>query len=99
LNLILGKRVECDVVAECEYDCVLVEECHYVGHGVAVGRDVPANNFHPNKRNENNNEILLVGKVKYCSGCGIDDEQSYSELGIQGVDLVEAVLQHSDVLS
>lgn len=45
-DLVSGERVECDVAAECEDDCIFIEEGDDIGLWVAVGGDVPANNFH-----------------------------------------------------
>jgi hypothetical protein len=50
----LGELIDGDLVAEGEDDVVGVQELEDVGFRVAIGSDVPANNLHAYKRNDNN---------------------------------------------
>lgn len=45
-NFVGAKLVDCDLIAECENEMILVEEVDEVRLGVAIGSKVPTNNFH-----------------------------------------------------
>lgn len=45
-DLVLGKRVDCNVAAKGKNDRIFIEKAEHIRFWVAVGCDMPTNNFH-----------------------------------------------------